>query len=828
MEVVPTAALTLFLFRLGKLASHIIFTVCVFVYAVQCFASTDTALVNAHSGIRILTFADKEPQFSLGPYMQFLIDDKGQFNLTNISRSEINQRFNDVNADIPNFGLTDKAHWLRFGLSYQGELPEVVKEFEIANPLLESIDVYIFDASGNIRHIRGGFARPLLEADVVSRHFVSRLRLKQGETQWVYIKVQGISVLNLPTYLWDIDHRRVKDETQMIAFGAYYGLLTVMFLYNMFLYFSTRFKGYLFYICFIAFNIMVFLANDGLMREYFTPNHPWTNARLLWCFSCCVNFSALLYIREFSYTRTRQPRMDKVLLLIMALLMCGAFLTVTNISLMSSYIVLIGASLTAYCALTSAIISVSDGYQEAKLFLVAWASVIIGSLVLISVYFGLIPANNFTLFAAHLGSSLEVLLFSFVLGNRINIITSEKLIIEKLAKSELKNSHRYLDASHRLKDDFIGSISEEFVVPIFGVINRLAMLDVTRLDQEQNSFINITTRSARSMMFMVEGLIRFTEKNETAYLSSESFGLRDRLEYIRLRYWAKSRAKGLDFQYYIADNVPESLVGDASRLQVVIYNLLDNAVKYTHQGSVIFTVNRRLTEIKGHTVTLEFNITDTGPGIPEDKQDAIFEPFSMIEASAFRSNKGIGIGLALSKKTSQIMRGDLTLKSQCGRGTQVYFTVTFELEAKTVFEPEAATVLQVAEPKVDFSAQEFNGHQILIAEDNPTNQTVMKKIIEKLGCVAIVAKDGNEALRYLSEQSVDLILMDCQMPNKDGYQATREIRVLEKGNRHIPIIAVTANAMEGDKEKCLEAGMDDYLKKPVKLDTIKATLDRYL
>jgi len=767
--------------------------------------------------------------------MQYLIDDSGQLGIEDVVGTAADKQFKDISIEIPTFGLTDVPYWFRLALKYEGSQQEIIKELEIANALLESIDLYEIDLSGQVRQVQGGLARPLTAPDIVSRHFVSRLHLKPNETKWIYIKVGGNSVMNLPTYLWSLDARRYKTETQMVVFGMYYGLMTVMFLYNLFLFISTRFKSYLFYLFYIAFISMTMFANDGLMKEYIINDSPWLHTRLMWLLICITAVAAIFFIREFLATRLRHPKMDKILLLTMGLMIFGALLTIASNSLLSNYVVNIGVFFVCGSLLTSGIVSVSSGYHEAKFFLLAWMFILLGGVVLISMFIGLLPVKSYTMFATHIGSALEVLLLSFVVADRINAIVSEKLVIEKVAKTELENSHRYLDASHRLKDDFLACISEEFIVPITGVIKRLSLLDTNQLDQEQNSFVNTITRSARSMMFLVNNLIGFTEKTNSVQRIVAPFGLRQQLEYIRLRYWAKCQSKGLGFQYNIDENIPERLIGDASRLQLVIYNLLDNAIKFTDHGLVTMSVGRRLTGGNQHTVDLDFNITDTGIGIPEEQQTSIFEPFFVIDANTCRTHAGLGIGLALCKKTAAVMNAEISLSSKEGVGTQSNFSVSFELESNTFFDPIAETEIpnrkadaQIKDTEVGVIEESFKGRRILIAEDNLINQTVLKKIVEKLGCVAFVANDGNEAVQLLKTETVDLIFMDCQMPNKNGYDATQEIRKNELDDIRLPIVAVTANAMEGDRKKCLEAGMDDYLKKPIKLGEIKEALGKFL
>ena len=809
------------------------FCVCILLFANLVCAATKPLQFSNHSAItpssiRVATFSDQNPKILLGPTMQYFIDQSGAMSIEDVVSVEANKRFNNIDVETPTFGLTDTAYWFRLGLRYEGSQQELIKELEISNALLATIDLYEIDPPFRTRHVQGGLARPLTAPDIMSRNFISRLHFTKGQTKWVYFKIGGNSVLNVPAYLWDIDMRRHKAETEMVVFGMYYGLMGVMLLYNLFLFISTRFKSYFFYLGYLGFIIMSMLSNDGLMKEYVFTNNPWFLTRIFWLLACVTGIFAVLFSREFLRTQIRHPRIDILLKLSAAIMIAGALLTIFHNSLFSNYLVNFGVLFVCCCLFASGIVSVSNGHHEAKFFLLSWGFILLGGMILFSMFIGLLPVKSYIIFAAHIGSSLEVLLLSFVLADRINVIVSEKLEIETEAKLELENSHHSLNASHRLKDDFLECISEELITPIINVINRVERLDITQLDQEQNNFVNTIIRSSRSMMFLVKNLIGFTQKTNNARLTFKSFGLRDQLDYIRYRFWAKSSSKGLEFEFNIAPDIPEYLLGDSSRLQMVMYNLLDNAVKFTHQGRIVMNVSRRLAADNQHGVTLDFRVSDTGIGIPDHLQKSIFEPFSVIDVTTRRTHGGLGIGLAHCKKAASIMNAEITLSSKLGVGTEVNFCVTFEQENKTFADPFVETRLQVPKPESKIVEGCFKDKKILIAEDNLINQAVLKKIVEKLGCTAFIANNGSEAIDIINEESVDLIFMDCQMPKVDGYEATQEIRKNESNSTHIPIIAVTANAMEGDKEKCFAAGMDSYLKKPINVSDIKKAFDQYL
>ncbi|MBL4868675.1 MAG: hypothetical protein JKY67_20115, partial [Pseudomonadales bacterium] len=428
-------------------------------------------------------------------------------------------------------------------------------------------------------------------------------------------------------------------------------------------------------------------VNDGLMREFIVGNNPWLNTRLFWLLICLACTTALLFTREFLSIRSRHPKMNAVILLVIGYLICGAILTIIHRSLLSNYIILTGAICCTSSLLASGTVSLLAGYYEAKFFLVAWAFIIVGGTVLTLLFLGVMPVTLYTLHAVHLGSAIEVLLLSFVLADRIKGMASEKLMIEQVGKADLENSVQYLEASQRLKNDFLETISHDFFAPINGVLNRVKLLGATSLNQEQTGFVNTITKSARSMMFLVDDLLMYTEKGDRNTLVSESFDLKEKLEYIHLRYLAKSQFKGLLFTYDVADDVPDRLIGDAAQLHIVLYNLLDNAVKFTERGSVRFKVIRRSFDTKSNQVLLVFRITDTGKGIPLDKQESIFSPFSTIEASSNRNQGGLGISMALCKKIADNMNAEIKLVSKEGAGTEVEFIVAFELGSKDDMRP---------------------------------------------------------------------------------------------------------------------------------------------
>jgi CheY-like chemotaxis protein/anti-sigma regulatory factor (Ser/Thr protein kinase) len=262
-------------------------------------------------------------------------------------------------------------------------------------------------------------------------------------------------------------------------------------------------------------------------------------------------------------------------------------------------------------------------------------------------------------------------------------------------------------------------------------------------------------------------------------------------------------------------------LGDAKRLGQVLTNLLNNAIKFTHEGQV--DLSSRLKADQADSVVLEFVVRDTGIGIPEARREAIFEPFVQVDGSTTRQYGGTGLGLAICRQLVELMGGELGVESELGKGSIFWFTVRL---GKTPVPAAAPPLLkqQVAEA---FSPR--RSLRILLAEDNLINQKVAQALLNKLGHAADIVSDGQQALAALAGKPYDLVLMDCMMPNMDGYEATAVIRnptstVL---NHQIPVIAMTANALQGDRENCLQAGMSDYLAKPVRKEELAAVLTKW-
>jgi CheY-like chemotaxis protein len=349
------------------------------------------------------------------------------------------------------------------------------------------------------------------------------------------------------------------------------------------------------------------------------------------------------------------------------------------------------------------------------------------------------------------------------------------------------------------------------------IIGLTGLLMHEDLNPEQKEMLENINNSGEALLAIINDILDLSKIEEGMMeLEPQPFCLRTPIEKSLALVSPLASKKRLKLVSVINDNVPVWILGDSLRLQQVLVNLLNNAIKFTETGDVTLSVSSK--ELQEEFCEINFIVKDTGIGIPEDKVDRLFRPFSQIDASTTRKYGGSGLGLAISKKIIELMGGKLWVESKLGKGTSFYFSI----KAKPVYERETDRSMQSTKT-MDFSSLEHN-LKILLAEDNTINQIVAKKMLNKLGCDADIVSNGLEVLQALEHQHYDVILMDVHMQIMDGLQATRTIR--DRWPNGPKIIALTASALVGDREMCIEAGMDGYISKPIILKELHDALNK--
>ncbi len=389
----------------------------------------------------------------------------------------------------------------------------------------------------------------------------------------------------------------------------------------------------------------------------------------------------------------------------------------------------------------------------------------------------------------------------------------------------LRRAKDVAEESARAKGIFLATMSHELRTPMNGVLGCTQLLQDTSLTDTQRQLLQAMHRSAEALLALVNDILDFS-KIEAGKMSLETADvhLRPIIEDVITLVSELAKKKALELTVDVAPDVPESLRGDPVRLRQILFNLVGNAIKFTAAGSVAVSV--RLQPSPAHlpdSILLGWKIADTGIGMTDEQQARLFQAYSQAETSTARKYGGTGLGLMICRQLVELMGGEIAVESRAGSGTT--FSYTTLLLPAIQREPVGFAVTEVSKPE----AKSGNPKRILVADDNEINQVVACKFLQKLGYEVEVARNGREAVEAASRTPYDAILMDCEMPELDGYDATRAIRQRETGKENrIPVIALTGHASADDERVCLNAGMDAVLTKPVTLPALRGTLDRIL
>ncbi len=745
-------------------------------------------------------------------------DVRGDASIKDVASPALQASFRQHEREVLNAGYSRSVFWIRLDLEYRPQQESDVRLWllELAYPPLDHLELYQEDGHGGYQLVRRtGDALPFATRQIKQNNYLFELRLQPEKTQRVFLRLESQGSIQAPLTLWSPNAYLEEQPSRVYMLGIIYGVLLVMLIYNLFIFLSVRDTSYLYYILYIASFGLYQVSVNGAGIEYFWPNSPWwANAATPFMIGSAALFGCQ-FARSFLHTAEHSIWMDRALRLLMT---SGA--VVMLLALTASYA--LSLRLATYLALlftvvvfAAGVLAWLRGMRVARYFIIAWSSFLAGGVINTLMVLGYLPNVFLTMYASQIGSALEVGLLSLALADRINAMKEERARILQEAGNKLEALNQELANSNHFKDAFLATVTHELRTPMNGVIGSLELMQTVTLDAELEQYQLTAASSARDMMRMVNDILSLTElQSGKLYPRREPFSLRGLFDGLRAQYAPRAEEKGLMFELEIDEALPDTLESDAGKLAQSLGYLLDNAIKFTAQGRI----GVRVTAAKPITdsLSLQIEVTDTGIGFEVPQQATLYQRFHQLDGSLTREYGGLGIGLAICRQLVELLGGVLTHESQPGQGSRFQLCLPVALPIHGTF---VAPSRRVGGP----ACRQPEQCTILVVEDNAINQLVTRGMLLKLGYRVRTADNGLEALELLRNERVDAVLLDCQMPVMDGFATCRALRGLP-GCADLPVLAITAHSHSGDRERCLAAGMSDYLAKPVKFEELRILL----
>jgi signal transduction histidine kinase len=782
-------------------------------YILLCFFMLLPGLAGA------LVFDENTRSLPLGKTMSVFEDVRGDASIEDITSPALQASFRPHDKAVLNAGYSRSVFWLRLDLHYQPVQLEGAQPWllELAYPPLDHLELYLPAPEGGFRLAqRTGDALPFASREIKQHNYLFELKLPPNQPQRIYLRLQSQGSIQAPLTLWAPNAYLEEQPARIYVLGIIYGVLLVMLIYNLFIFLSVRDTSYLYYIFYIASFGLYQVSVNGAGIEYFWPNNPWwANAATPFLIGSAALFGCQ-FARSFLHTAEHSPWVDRILLVMMA---CGAGVMVLAVTV--SYALALRLATFLALAFTvvifvAGVLAWLRGMRVARYFIIAWSAFLAGGAINTLMVLGYLPNVFLTMYASQIGSALEVGLLSLALADRINAMKEERARILHDAGLELEALNQELANNNRLKDEFLATVTHELRTPMNGVIGSLELMQMVRLDGELAQYQKTAASSARDMMRMVNDILTLTELQAgKLYPRREPFSLRGLFDGLRAQYAPRAEDKGLRFELLLDESLPDTLEGDAGKLAQSLGCLLDNAIKFTSHGAVQLRVSR--VGNGSDNLPLCIEVVDSGVGFETPPQVRLYQRFQQLDGSMTREYGGLGIGLAICRQLVDLLGGSLSHESQPGQGSR------FRLEVPLALPVQAPAQAVAPRPVNAPALRQPQQCTVLVVEDNAINQLVTRGMLLKLGYQVRTADNGAEALELLRNESVDAILLDCQMPLMDGFATCRALRNLP-GCADVPVLAITAHSHSGDRERCLAAGMSDYLAKPVKFEQLRRLL----
>ncbi len=702
---------------------------------------------------------------------------------------------------IPSFGMNMNVKWAR--LDVDNNTDDENWMLYVEYPRIKELEIYITDPAGrqSLQH-RTGYQIPFNSRIVQSVNFIIPVHLPPHSAARVYFRMRSDTAISFPVKLMRPLAVFQREGTHQIFFGLILGALLIMLAFNLFLMVLSRDRNYAYFSLYILSSLFFFTTQQGLFFKFFSTVSGLTVTYLIQTAIPLYAISSGLFLRHYISLQIFSKNLNRIYFVFLVLSLCWllAMSFVPPLRLFMGNVILI--SITFLVILGTLIFAVYRRIRLAIVLIMGYSLPVCSGLAYLFRVQGVLPANFFTMNGLFVADVFTSVIFSYVLVLKLRELRLEKS--EAIAREEIKSR-------------FLAVMSHEIRTPLNSVLGHASLLKTGKEAGGNDRHIDAIQSSGQHLLHLVNNILE-SARADSADLSfsSEPIDLEKIIGDIMAMFSFGAEEKNLATQVFYDGSLPRRFISDSGRIRQILLNVIGNAFKFTDRGTV--AVNVTGTEIGESQWSVKISISDTGIGLDEHQMKHVMDPFAQADSAVWRKYGGSGLGLTISKKIIERLSGVLAIHSEIDHGCTVDITLPLPKAVDTLVEKQSES-LSVSEPELP---RDHKTIRLLLVDDNESNRLLMHAFLEGTNVDITDAVNGRFAVEAFREGVFDLILMDIQMPEMDGLEATRIIREIEKTSGPpgggIPILALSGNAFAEDKMKSIEAGCNKHLVKPISLN----------